>query len=68
VRTRLAAAARALADTEEPITDVAANVGFGDLSSFIRTFRAAAGASPGAFRKASRGERKIFQERIARAS
>ena len=36
-----------------------------DLSNFVRTFRRAAGASPLKFRQASRGERKIFQERLA---
>jgi AraC family transcriptional regulator len=55
VRTRIAAAARWLAESDQSITRVAANVGFGDLSSFVRTFRAASGASPRAFRKASRG-------------
>jgi AraC family transcriptional regulator len=68
VRTRLAAAARLLAENDRSITDVAADVGFGDLSSFVRTFGAASGASPRVFRKASRGQRKIFQERISHAS
>ena len=45
--------------------DVAYDVGFGDLSNFVRTFHRAAGVSPLKFRQASRGERKIFQERLA---
>ena len=35
------------------------------LSNFVRTFGRAAGASPLKFRQASRGKRKIFQERLA---
>ena len=51
--------------TTAPITDIAYDVGFGDLSNFVRTFHRAAGASPSRFRQASRGDRKIFQERLA---
>jgi hypothetical protein len=65
VRSRLRRAARLLADDEKPVTDIAYDVGFGDLSNFVRTFHRAAGVSPGKFRQASRGERKIFQERLA---
>src|SRR3954469_8062471 len=65
VRARLRRAARLLADDARPITDVAFDVGFGDLSNFVRTFHRAAGVSPRAFRQASRGNRKIFQERLA---
>lgn len=64
VRTRLRRAARMLAADEGSVTDVAYRVGFGDLSNFVRTFSKAAGASPGAFRKVARGERKILQERL----
>jgi AraC-like DNA-binding protein len=64
VRSRLRHAARLLADEERPVTDVAYDVGFGDLSNFVRTFHRAAGVSPLKFRKASRGDRKIFQERL----
>ena len=53
VRSRLRHAARLLADQDRSITDVAYDVGFGDLSNFVRTFR-----------RASRGDRKIFQERL----
>jgi AraC-like DNA-binding protein len=65
VRSRLRHAARLLADDDRPITDVAYDVGFGDLSNFVRTFHRAAGVSPRRFREASRGKRKIFQERLA---
>jgi len=65
VRARLRRAARLLADDERPITDVAYDVGFGDLSNFVRTFHRAAGVSPRRFRRAARGERKILQERLA---
>jgi AraC-like DNA-binding protein len=65
VRSRLRYAARLLADDSRPVTDVAYDVGFGDLSNFVRTFHRAAGVSPLKFRQAARGERKIFQERIA---
>ena len=65
VRSRLRHAARLLVDDERPVTDVAYDVGFGDLSNFVRTFHRAAGVSPRRFREASRGMRKIFQERLA---
>ncbi|MBA4099334.1 MAG: AraC family transcriptional regulator [Rhodospirillum sp.] len=65
VRCRLRHAARLLADPARSVTDVAFDVGFADLSNFVRTFRRAAGVSPRAFRKAASGERKILQERIA---
>ena len=63
VRSRLRHAARLLADEERPITDIAYDVGFADLSNFVRTFHRAAGLSPLKFRQASRGMRKILQER-----
>jgi AraC-like DNA-binding protein len=65
VRSRLRHAARLLADEDRSITDIAYDVGFGDLSNFVRTFHRAAGISPLKFRQASRGMRKIFQERPA---
>jgi AraC-like DNA-binding protein len=65
VRSRLRHAARLLADDDRPVTDIAYDVGFGDLSNFVRTFHRAAGVSPRKFREASRGMRKIFQERLA---
>jgi AraC family transcriptional regulator len=68
VRTRLRRAARLLAEGGRAVTDVALDVGFEDLSNFVRSFRRAAGVSPGRFRRAARGERKIFQDRLARAA
>ena len=65
VRSRLRHAARRLADDDGTITDIAYDVGFADLSNFVRTFRRAAGVPPLKFRQASRGMRKIFQERLA---
>jgi AraC-like DNA-binding protein len=65
VRSRLRHAARRLADDDSPITDIAYDVGFNDLSNFVRTFHRAAGASPQKFRRASRGKRKILQERLS---
>jgi AraC-like DNA-binding protein len=65
VRSRLRRAASLLADEDRSITDVAFEVGFGDLSNFVRTFHRAAGVSPRGFRQAARGERKILQDRIA---
>jgi len=67
VRSRLRQAARLLADEERPVTDVALEVGFADLSNFVRTFHRAAKVSPREFRKAARGDRKILQERLAAA-
>jgi AraC-like DNA-binding protein len=64
VRSRLRHAARHLADDAKAVTDIAYDVGFNDLSNFVRTFHRAAGVSPLKFRQASRGERKIFQERM----
>ena len=64
VRSRLRHAARRLTDDDSAITEIAYDVGFGDLSNFVRTFHRAAGASPLKFRQASRGDRKIFQERL----
>jgi AraC family transcriptional regulator len=66
VRCRLRHAARLLADDTRPITDVALEVGFADLSNFVRTFHRAAGVSPRRFRQAARGEGKILQDRRAR--
>jgi len=63
LRARLRRAARLLTDEERSITEVAYEVGFGDLSNFVRTFHRAAGVSPRDFRRAARGERKIFQVR-----
>ena len=68
VRSRLRRAARLLADDTRPITQVAFEVGFGDLSNFVRTFHRAAGVSPRSFRQVAKGNRKIFQDRLAALS
>lgn len=65
VRARLRRAARLLAADARPITQVAFDAGFGDLSNFVRSFRRVAGISPRRFRQAARGERKICQVRLA---
>ncbi|HKB83505.1 MAG TPA: AraC family transcriptional regulator [Burkholderiales bacterium] len=65
VRSRLRHAARLLADDARSITDIAFDVGFADFSNFVRTFHRAAGVSPRNFRKAAKGDRKIFQDRLA---
>jgi AraC-like DNA-binding protein len=64
LRSRLRRAARQLTEDGKPVTDVAYDAGFNDLSNFVRTFHRAAGVSPLKFRQASRGMRKIFQERL----
>lgn len=66
LRCRLRRAARLLAEPERAITDIAYEVGFGDLSNFVRSFRRAAGVSPRAFRRGTCENRKIFQDRLAR--
>jgi len=65
LRARLRHAARLLAEADHPITDIAYDVGFGDLSNFVRSFHRAAGISPRGFRRAARGDRQILQEQLA---
>jgi AraC family transcriptional regulator len=65
IRSRLRHAARLLAHDTRPVTDVALDVGFADLSNFVRTFHRAAGVSPRRFRQAAKGDRKIFQDRLS---
>ncbi|WP_394836717.1 AraC family transcriptional regulator [Pendulispora rubella] len=64
LRSRLRRAARLLADDGQSITEIAYGVGFGDLSNFVRTFHRAAGVSPRAFRRAAKGDRAIFGDRL----
>jgi AraC family transcriptional regulator len=61
VRARLRRAARLLASDSRPITDLALDVGFADLSNFVRTFHRAAGVSPREFRRGARSDSKILQ-------
>jgi AraC family transcriptional regulator len=64
VRSRLRRAARLLADDTRSITEIALEVGFGDLSNFVRTFHRAAAMSPRSFREAAKGSRRIFEDRV----
>jgi len=50
LRPRLRNAAERLATRPDPITEIALDVGFGDLSNFIRSFRAEFGVSPSQYR------------------
>jgi AraC family transcriptional regulator len=52
VRARLLSAAERLAITQRPVTEIALDVGFDDLSNFIRSFRAVFGISPRRYRAA----------------
>jgi AraC family transcriptional regulator len=52
LRARLRTAAERLAGGRERITDIALEVGFQDLSNFVRSFRAEFGVSPRAYRAA----------------
>ena len=61
LRARLRRAARMLAGDERPVTDIALEAGFADLSNFVRSFHRVAGIPPRHFRNAARGDR----ERIA---
>ena len=61
LRARLRRAARMLAGDERPVTEVALESGFADLSNFVRSFHRVAGVPPRHFRNAARGDR----ERIA---
>ncbi len=64
VRARLRRAARLLVEAEAPVTDIAYESGFADLSNFMRSFRRAAGVTPREFRRAARAKNsKILQER-----
>ena len=65
LRCRLRRAARLLVEDDRSITDVALDVGFDDLSNFVRTFGRAAGMSPRSFRRLARTDRKILQEALA---
>ncbi|HEY0662211.1 MAG TPA: AraC family transcriptional regulator [Lysobacter sp.] len=62
LRARLRRAAALLADDARPVTEIALDVGFADLSNFVRSFHRAAGVSPRRFRNAARGDRKRIVE------
>ena len=65
IRSRLRRAARLLAEDARSITEIALDVGFADLSNFVRTFHRAAGVSPRSFRRAARGSREIVRDLLA---
>lgn len=65
LRVRLDRAARLLGETELPVTEVALEAGYADLSNFVRSFGRAAGMSPRAFRRSA--NRKNLQVSPARA-
>lgn len=64
VRSRLRHAVRLLADDTRSVTQIALEVGFNDLSNFVRTFHRAAGVSPGRFRLGAHGDRSFLQAPI----
>jgi AraC family transcriptional regulator len=66
LRTRLRRAARLLAEDSQPVTAIAFDVGFGDVSNFVRSFHRAAGMSPRRFRAAARSDRNFRQAQLAR--
>jgi AraC-like DNA-binding protein len=68
VRSRLRRAAQLLVEGTQSITDIAFDVGFADLSNFVRTFNRAAGMAPRQFRQVARGERRLSDARAERAS
>jgi transcriptional regulator GlxA family with amidase domain len=51
---RLRRASALLVDTDRSVTDIALDVGFDDLSNFVRTFHKRIGRSPAKFRRAAR--------------
>ena len=53
LRARLRDAAQRLAMSRAPVTEIALDVGFDDLSNFIRSFRAEFGLSPRQYRAAA---------------
>ncbi|MEZ4353643.1 MAG: AraC family transcriptional regulator [Myxococcota bacterium] len=65
IRTRLRNAARLLAAEDRSATEIGLEVGFADLSNFVRTFHRAAGLSPGAFRRAPRAARVAALQRLS---
>ena len=67
LRCRLRKAAQLLTDEDRAITDIALDVGFADLSNFVRSFRRAAGVSPRVYRQASRTQRQQLQQAMLRS-
>jgi AraC-like DNA-binding protein len=65
IRARLRRAAQLLLEHERSVTQIALDVGFNDLSNFIRTFGRAAGMSPARFRRAAHSDRERVHARLA---
>ncbi|WP_394823193.1 helix-turn-helix transcriptional regulator [Pendulispora albinea] len=55
LQARVRRAVELLGGTDRPVTEIAFDVGFGDLSNFINAFRREVGCSPGQFRRYLRG-------------
>jgi AraC family transcriptional regulator len=64
VRCRLRRAARFLVEDTRSISEIAFEVGFGDLSNFVRTFRRASGLSPQKFRRAARSQSSLLTDAL----
>jgi AraC-like DNA-binding protein len=60
LRLRLRAAVRLLRTTPMRVTDIAYAVGFGDLSHFVRSFRAEFGVAPSRARQPGWSQREIM--------
>lgn len=60
---RLARAARRIATTDAPITDVCLSTGFESMGSFLTRFRRSFGVSPRAWRKIARSEKSAHLPR-----
>jgi len=58
-------AAKLLVEDQRSVTDIALDVGFADLSNFVRTFRRIAGLSPQRFRDAVHRRPALLRERLA---
>jgi AraC family transcriptional regulator len=68
IRSRRRRAARLLADDTRSITEIALDVGFADLSNFVRTFHRVAAVSPRSFRRAAKGDLGILQNLLPRTA
>jgi AraC-like DNA-binding protein len=60
MRVRLLRAMDLLRDTSQPVTTIAYDAGWSDLSNFNRAFRRDVGCSPGEYR---RGDKKMLRGR-----
>jgi AraC-like DNA-binding protein len=54
IRVRLTRAIELLCDTAMPVTEVAYEAGWGDLSTFLRTFRREIGCTPRQLRRGAK--------------